>query len=106
MLTSDEPPLILGSLSVVTNLAVFTTNQNTLREAGLISVLPKLILHSSRQIKQKTCEVVANMAINEKNNAGIYLVNFGLGKIITFTFLRHACHYNQFGISGSSYTFK
>lgn len=70
ILVSNENPLILGALSVLVNLAVFSSNQEKLREAGLIAVLPKLILNPTRQLKQKACTVAANMAINEKNNAG------------------------------------
>lgn len=70
VLASNETPLILGTLTIVANLAVFSVNQDKFREAGLIAVLPKLVLHSNRQIKQKTCLVVTNMAMNEKNNNG------------------------------------
>lgn len=75
VLASNETPLILGTLKVVANLAVFSSNQDKFREAGIIAILPKLVLHSSRQIKQKSCLVAANMAMNEKNNNGIY-INF------------------------------
>jgi hypothetical protein len=70
VLASNETPLISGTLAAVANLAAFSTNQENFREAGLIPVLSKLILKSSRQIKLKACSVIANMAINEKNNAG------------------------------------
>lgn len=67
---SEETPLISGALTVVSNLAAFARNQEIFREAGLFCVLPKLMLHSNGQIKQNACIVVANMAINEKNNTG------------------------------------
>nr|CAG4651441.1 EOG090X0H1B [Simocephalus serrulatus]SVE94589.1 EOG090X0H1B [Simocephalus serrulatus] len=70
ILASNDDSLTLGALSVLVNLAVFSSNQENLREAGLIAVLPKLILNPTRQLKQKACMVAANMAINEKNNAG------------------------------------
>lgn len=70
VLASNETPLILGTLAAVANLTAFSTNQENFREAGLIPVLSKLIMKSSRQIKLKACLVIANMAMNEKNNAG------------------------------------
>lgn len=70
VLASEETPLIVGTLSVVTNLAAFSVNQEHFRVSGLNSVLPKLILSSNRPIKQKACILTANMAINEKNNQG------------------------------------
>ncbi len=78
MLASNETPLILGTFTTVANLAAFSTNQDNFREAGLITVLSKLILKSNRQIKLKACLVVANMAMNEKNNAGnfFWFLNF------------------------------
>nr|CAG4637459.1 EOG090X0H1B [Ceriodaphnia reticulata]SVE73279.1 EOG090X0H1B [Ceriodaphnia reticulata] len=85
MLTSDETQLILGALTVIANLAVFSANQDTLREAGLIAVLPKLILHSNRQIKQKTFAVVTNMAINEKNNGDMRTVTISLAYMVQAT---------------------
>lgn len=70
VLASNETPLILGTLTAVANLAAFSTNQDNFREAGLITSLSKLMLKSNRQIKLKSCVVIANMAMNEKNNAG------------------------------------
>ncbi|KAK4024019.1 armadillo repeat-containing protein 10 [Daphnia magna] len=78
VLASNETPLILGTLTIVANLAVFSVNQDKFREAGLIAVLPKLVLHSNRQIKQKTCLVVTNMAMNEKNNNEMRSVTISL----------------------------
>lgn len=97
VLASNETPLILGILTAVANLAAFSTNQDNFREAGLITVLSKFILKSNRQIKLKSCLVVTNMAMNEKNNAGNFFgfFNFQYFEFSIFVFCcdRHAiCH--------------
>nr|CAH0098800.1 unnamed protein product [Daphnia galeata] len=78
VLASNDTPLILGTLAAVANLTAFSTNQENFREAGLIPVLSKLIMKSSRQIKLKACLVIANMAMNEKNNADMRSVTISL----------------------------
>lgn len=84
VLASNENPLILGALAVIANLAVFSSNQDKLRDAGLVAILPKLIFHTTRQIKQRACTVAANMAINEKNNAGkFYCLRYRIGPCLT-----------------------
>ncbi|XP_046459142.1 uncharacterized protein LOC124205699 [Daphnia pulex] len=85
VLASNETPLILGTLTAVANLAAFSTNQDHFREAGLITVLSKLILKSNRQIKLKSCVVVANMAMNEKNNADMRSVTISLVHLLQTT---------------------
>lgn len=70
-LNSEDIDLLSEILSSVSNYAAFTVNQNRLRECGLIAILPKLLLNNSnRQIKQKVCHVVSNMALNDKNHLG------------------------------------
>lgn len=72
-LNSEDVALLSEILSSISNYAAFTVNQNRLRECGLIATLPKLLLNNSnRQIKQKLCLVVSNMALNEKNHSGKY----------------------------------
>ena len=72
ILNSDDKSLVAETLISIANCAAFTINQNTFREAGLVAILPKLILNPNRQIKLKAFLVVSNMALNEKNNNGIF----------------------------------
>lgn len=72
ILNSDDKSLVTETLISIANYAAFSVNQDTFREAGLIAFLPKLILNPNRQIKLKAFLVVSNMALNEKNNLGIF----------------------------------
>ncbi len=70
-LNSEDVALLSEILSSISNYAAFTVNQNRFRDCGLLAILPKLLLNNSnRQIKQKVCHVVSNMALNDKNHSG------------------------------------
>lgn len=79
-------PLVAELLAAASNYAAFRTNQDRLREAGLIALLPKLLLTSSgRNVKLKTCSVVSNMALNERNNSEMKFVAASLVQLILTT---------------------
>ena len=70
-LNSEDVALLIETLSSISNYAAFTVNQDRLRECGLIALLPKLLINNSnRQVKQKSCMVVSNMALNDRNHSG------------------------------------
>ena len=70
-LNSEDVALLIETLSSISNYAAFTVNQDRLRECGLIAFLPKLLINNSnRQVKQKICMVVSNMALNDRNHSG------------------------------------
>lgn len=69
-LNSKDKALITGILTTIANCSAFTISQDALREAGLLTKMPKLLLHPDYEVKQKSFNVVNNMALNEENNNG------------------------------------
>jgi len=69
-LNSEDEALIMEILVTIANCAAFSVSQDSLREAGLLAKMPKILLNSNNEFKEKALTAVSNMALNEKNNRG------------------------------------
>lgn len=74
-LNSEDGPLVSELLAAAANYAAFRSNHDRFIQAGLIALLPKLLLSTTtsssiRAVRQKACCVAANMALNEENHSG------------------------------------
>ena len=55
------------ALVTISSTSAFTQNQDSLREAGCLVRLQRLIIHSDRSVKLKAQQAVANLALNVDN---------------------------------------
>ena len=51
----------------ISNYSAFTSNQDSLREAGCLLRLQHLILHSDRSVKMSAMGAISNLALNSAN---------------------------------------
>ena len=55
------------ALVTISNASAFTQNQESLRDAGCLVRLQRIIIHSDRSVKLKAQQAVANLALNVEN---------------------------------------
>ena len=67
LLHSEDEEKIARTLVTISNLAAFTRNQEGLREAGLLVVLPSLLAHNNPASQLAAVRAAANLALNTGN---------------------------------------
>lgn len=81
----SDPALVAEALSAATNYAAFRSNQDRLRQAGLVAALPKILVQGNRAVRQKACGVAANMALNESNQSEMRFLAACLAQLLLAT---------------------
>jgi len=69
LLHSEDQDLLARALHTVTNCAAFTRNQDLLREAGCLALLPDLLSHPARAVRLAATTACSNLALNTGNLA-------------------------------------
>ena len=69
LLHSEDQDLLARTLHTVTNCAAFTRNQDLLREAGCLALLPDLLSHPARPVRLAATTACSNLALNTGNLA-------------------------------------
>ena len=67
LLHSEDEEKIARTLVTISNLAAFTRNQEGLREAGMLVVLPSLLAHNNQPSQLAAIRAAANLALNTGN---------------------------------------
>ena len=67
LLHSEDEEKIAQTLVTISNLAAFTRNQEGLREAGMLVVLPSLLAHNNQPSQLAAVRAAANLALNTGN---------------------------------------
>ena len=67
LLHCQDKQKVSRTLVTISNLAAFTRNQDWLREAGILLVLPSLLSHSDPQVQLAAVRAAANLALNTGN---------------------------------------
>ena len=67
LLHSEDEEKIARTLVTISNLAAFTRNQEGLREAGMLVVLPSLLAHHNSATQLAAVRAAANLALNTGN---------------------------------------
>lgn len=67
LLHCQDDQKIARTLVTISNLAAFTRNQDLLREAGILLILPSLLSHSDHQVQLAAVRAAANLALNTGN---------------------------------------
>lgn len=71
-LNCEDSALLSQILKTASGCAAFTASQNTLREAGLLVKISKLLLNLNNSLRDQVLIIVSNMALNERNNHGTF----------------------------------
>ena len=64
---SQDHDKISRALVTISNLAAFTKNQDWLREAGILLILPSLLSHTDPRVQLAAVRAAANLALNTGN---------------------------------------
>ena len=67
LLHASDGKTLERALVTISSTSAFTQNQDSLREAGCLVRLQRLIIHSDRSVKLKAQQAVANLALNVDN---------------------------------------
>ncbi|XP_078608143.1 armadillo repeat-containing protein 10-like [Branchiostoma floridae x Branchiostoma japonicum] len=69
LLKSENPGVVERTLLTIGNLAAFTTNQNAMRESGLLQAVVDMLQNSDESpgIQACCCQALANLAMNVAN---------------------------------------
>ena len=67
LLHSEDEEKIAQTLVTISNLAAFTRNQEGLREAGMLVILPSLLAHNNHASQLAAVRAAANLALNTGN---------------------------------------
>ena len=67
LLHSQDQDKISRALVTISNLAAFTKNQDWLREAGILVILPSLLEHTDPRVQLAAVRAAANLALNTGN---------------------------------------
>lgn len=73
-LNCEDSALLSQILKTASGCAAFTASQNTLREAGLLVKISKLLLNLNNSLRDQVLIIVSNMALNERNNHEMRLI--------------------------------
>jgi len=76
LLYTNDEGVLERALITLANLATLETNQNALREAGVLGKLQNLLAHPKTDVRLAAIRALGNLALNDHNQREMKVRNF------------------------------